>query len=92
MRPSRRLGLWVVAWLVLAPATRAGAQAKTSGADPGKAGGRSVLTPEELRVEGTVVKPRARPSRLPSPEEPAPRERRENFLPKVWEALEKEPF
>jgi len=54
--------------------------------------GKKVLRPGELKVQGEVQKPKAAPITPPSLAAPGAFEHVESFVPKIFSALEKEPF
>jgi len=54
--------------------------------------GRKVLRPGELKVQGEAQKPKAAPITPPTLAVPVEFEHVESFVPKVFTALDKEPF
>lgn len=66
---------------------------ETAGAEKSRPDhGKKVLRPGELKVQGEAQKPKAAPITPPNLAAPGEFEHVESFVPKIFSALDKEPF
>lgn len=87
----RALAPWLLALAIGAPGiARAEAPARAGQAKKPAAG--KVLQSQELEVEGRIQKPTVKPLTPPPNAIPGKREQPESLLPRILEALDKDPF
>ena len=88
---ARRVTILLGALALLAPGV-ARADPPARPAPPPETDARKVLRPGEVEIQGKVRKPTAPSITPPSMAIRPPPERRESFLKKIVEAVDKEPF
>ena len=94
MTIRRRLAVIGVSLALGLPGKGTAQEREHGGAEKGRPSdqGKKILRPGELKVQGEAQKPKATPITPPTLAVPSEFEHVESFVPKVFSALDKEPF